>query len=1069
MNINFDRPVPLTVYRASAGSGKTFTLAIEYIKLLIENPFNYRTILAVTFTNKATEEMKMRILSQLYGIWKGLRDSDIYTKTICVDLEMSEKEIQSRAGIALHLLIHNYSYFRVETIDSFFQSILRNISRELDININLRLELNDSQVEEKAVDEIIDELDENSNILIWIIRYINEKISDDKSWDVINQIKSFGKTIFKDYYKQESSSLASKINTKNFFEEYIKSLTHTREEAKNSMHKTADAFFVALEKANLSIDDLSNKSGGVAGFFLHIKNDVFDESIEKKKRVMECLESADKWCAKSHPQREYIKELAANKLMPILNDAINKRSVLWNRYKSADLTLRHLYQLRLLGIIEKKVREINEKNNSFLLSDTQNLLKSLIGDNDSPFLFEKMGSYLRHIMIDEFQDTSFMQWDNFKILLKECMSHKNTRNLIVGDVKQSIYRWRSGDWKLLNNISSQFNHPNEQLKIQTLQTNYRSQKNIISFNNVFFSKMVEYECDKITNEAYSTLLRQAYEDVCQMIPKHREDKGYVCIKLLPKENYQTAVLEEINASLHKLIGKGISPNSIAILVRNNKYIPIIAEFFIKNKSNFNIVSDEAFRLDASLSINILILALRYLDNPDDNLTKFALAKSYAGSRQIEGYWHSLGHDVLASEFCLPIEFTDNIQALKEMPLYELVERLFDIFSLNEIKGQSAYICTFYDCLNTFISENIPCIANFLEEWESDISNKAIQSDGIDGIRIISIHKSKGLEYNNVIIPFCDWRITQGDILWCKPKTEPYNKLPIVPIDYGKGMIGTIYEEEYYHEYLQNIVDNLNLLYVAFTRARDNMFVIGKKDGKNSRSCIIQECLPDIANDLNVNIIGEGNDTSPIEFEYGAIHCEQTNKEDSSNIFLKKSDAVNISLNSFREKLIFKQSNRSRMFIGNETMDNERMGYINDGKVLHGIFSQIQTTEDIDTALKQLEVEGVVNSLSKNRIKNMLYKRLRNETVADWFSGKWKLYNECSILYNDEKTGKVRIRRPDRAMTDGNKMIIVDFKFGAPREEYRDQLHEYMDLAIDMGYENVEGYLWYVYSDKIEQI
>ena len=1067
MNNIIDKLLPLTIYKASAGSGKTFTLATEYIKLLIKNPLDYKNILAVTFTNKATEEMKMRILSQLYGIWKELPDSNVYAETICKDLGISHSKVISQAGIALNFLMHNYSYFKVETIDSFFQRIFRNISRELDININMRLELNDSQIEEKAVDEIIEELDENNNILQWIISYINEKISDDKSWNVIHHIKNFGKTIFNDYYKQESQSLALIIDGDNFFEKYITVLREDKETAQNYMQRIAQTFFSTLEEANLSIDDLSNKSSGVAGFFLHINNGIFDESIEKK-RVIECLNSAEKWSTKTHPQKNYIHKVATDKLMPILKKAFEERPIQWNKYKSSDLTLRHLYQLRLLDIIEKKVREINERNNCFLLSDTQNLLKSLIGDDDSPFIFEKIGSYLKHIMIDEFQDTSYIQWENFKILLKECMSHKDTKNLIVGDVKQSIYRWRSGDWELLNSIESQFERPNEQLKIETLQTNYRSQKNIILFNNTFFSKAIEIECDKIYDSNYSTLLKQAYADVCQTIPDKRQDKGYININLLPKENYQYCVLEEIRNSLHKLIDNGISPNSITILVRNNKYIPIIAEYFTKNEPEFNIVSDEAFRLSASLSINILILSLRLLIKPNDRITKLALMKAYLSSQNNDYDECYFIHE--DSENILPYEFTNEIASLQEMPLYELVERLLDIFKLKEIKGQSAYICAFYDYLDTFISNNVPCIANFLEEWDSNTCNKTIQSDSFEGIRIISIHKSKGLEYNNVIIPFCDWQITQRDILWCKPNISPYNKLPIAPIDYSKSMIGTIYERDYHHEYLQNTVDNLNLLYVAFTRARDNLFVIGKRDTTNSRSNLIQLCLPHIAKELQTNFIKEENKSIPIEFEYGSICEEKSNKEKiSSNVFLKKPEVIKIQLKTFKEKIEFRQSNKSRTFIGNDDIDSAKMEYINAGNVLHHIFSKIHTTEDIEIALENLEIDGILNSFTKSDIRKMLNERLENKKIADWFSGKWDLHNECAILYKDKTNGSVQIRRPDRVMTDGNKMIIVDFKFGTPREEYKQQLQEYMNLATNMGYKRIEGYLWFVYSNKIEKL
>lgn len=1065
---------PLTVYRASAGSGKTFTLATEYIKLLIRNPYCYNSILAVTFTNKATEEMKTRILSQLYGIWKGLEDSRSYTIVICHDLELPEENVRERAGVALQLLIHNYSYFRIETIDSFFQDILRNLARELDLTANMRLELSDIQVEEQAVNELIEELDSRNEILQLIISYINEKIADDKSWNVISHIKNFGKTIFKDFYKTESEVLNERIETKGFFARYVKKMTDERDKAASNIREATDTFFTILRNESLSIDDLASKRQGVGGFFLKIMSG--DINVKAGKRVTDCLEYPEKWYGKGSPYKDRIHGLAASRFIPLLQTIINKRV----RYKSADITMRHLYQLRLLSAIERKIRDLNEDAGRFLLSDTQHLLGSLIGKDDSPFIFEKIGAQLRHIMIDEFQDTSSVQWKNFKVLLLECMSSKDSGNLIVGDVKQSIYRWRSGDWQLLNSISSQFPHPVEQLEIKTLKTNYRSQRNIISFNNAFFTSAVNIEgCNidtacQCTDNGYSKQLKEAYKDVAQTIPESRPDEGYVCVSLLPANDYEQCTLEEISTAVQRILGCGYPADSIAIIVRNNKYIPLIAEYLSSEIPDIKIVSDEAFRLDASIAVNIIILALRLLANPDDLLTKASLAKAYRK--------HVLGSDIpdytcMAyreyADSMLPNGYTGCTGQLRSMPLYDLTERLYSIFSLDKLPGQSAYICAFYDAISAFTLDGIPCIEFFLEEWDSNICSKTIQSSELTGIRIISIHKSKGLEYDNVIIPFCDWQMekTNGNILWCKPKTSPYNGLPLIPVDYNKNLVGTIYENDYFYEYLQNRVDNLNLLYVAFTRARCNLFVVGKRNAKNSRATLVQACLPEVANVLKSSIFTDNdNKDIPISFIYGNLsdmHVEE--KKVSFNIFMQKPEPQHVSIMPAGIRPKFRQSNQSRNFIGDGAVDDKQWEYIDKGRIMHLVFSKICTADDIEKTLAQLVGEGVISMSSTGSIEAMLRKRLADKRVADWFSGRWQLFNECTILSINDSTGNVKERRPDRVMTDGNKVIVVDFKFGIPKSEYYSQVHEYMELISAMGYKNVEGYLWFVYSNKIEKV
>ena len=1073
---------PLTVYKASAGSGKTFTLATEYIRLIVENPTSYKNILAVTFTNKATEEMKMRILSQLYGIWKALPESDSYLKKIVEKTGFEPKLIRDRAGQGLANLLHNYNYFRVETIDTFFQSVLRNMARELDLTTNLRIGLNDVQVEELAVDQLIADLSTTDVILQWIMKYVMESISDDKSWNVISQIKRFGCTIFKDEYKEVCQELKRKMEEKGFFEQYTTQLREIKKAAEKRMIQIGESFFENLEGEGLSIDDLANKNRGIAGFFLKLQKGVFDPSIENA-TVANCLENPEKWCAKTHPQREFITSLAEGVLGDILRFAVAERPVQWKLYKSADLTLRHLNQLRLLGSIEEKVRELNENNNRFLLSDTQQLLHALIEGSDSPFIFEKIGTQLEHVMIDEFQDTSTVQWQNFRVLLDEAMSHEDGSNLIVGDVKQSIYRWRSGDWRLLNDIEQQFNQ--QQIETLPLKTNYRSERNVISFNNHFFSQAaeLEYQSQRDINCEEAEQLKRAYADVMQEIPERRKDAGEVYVTLLPTEDYQAATLQLVADAISELRSRGVPQKDIAILVRMNNQIPMIAHYFQEQMSEVTIVSDEAFRLEASVAVKLLVSALRLLTHPDDLLTKAAIVKHYhidVLKEQIEDNELLLSTNDLNQ--LLPEGFLSQREVLLTMPLYDLAERLHAIFGLEALNDQSAYVFAFYDQLASYVNENTADIDSFLAAWDEGICGKTIQSEDTNGVRILSIHKSKGLEFDYVICPFCDWQLEKqsGNILWCQPTEEPFSDLPLAPVDYSRNqMMGTIYEKDYLHEHLQNTVDNLNLLYVAFTRACKGLYVFGKRGAKASRSGLIEDCLPLVAQEIPEAILsGIEDEKGELQFSLAGDSRNSSNSrssrnsgQTSENPFLQPAAPIAVDFRYMDSQVNFRQSNRSQAFIEAEESDEiERLNYIQTGSVLHQIFSMIRTTEDIEDALKQLQFEGVLydERITPERITSMLRKRLQDPRVADWFSSHWTLFNECTILTMED--GEVKERRPDRVMTDGKKWVVVDFKFGSPKPEYNDQVQEYMQLIKTMQPEaEVDGYLWFVYSNKIEEV
>ena len=449
---------------------------------------------------------------------------------------------------------------------------------------------------------------------------------------------------------------------------------------------------------------------------------------------------------------------------------------------------------------------------------------------------------------------------------------------------------------------------------------------------------------------------------------------------------------------------------------------------------------------------------------------------------------------------LPEAYIDHFDDLRSLPLYDLAERLYTIFGLENLPGQSAYVCAFYDNLVNFVNESAADITAFLNEWDETFCSKTIQSDETSGIRIFSIHKSKGLEYEHVICPFCDWQLEKqsGNILWCQPTEAPFNDLPIVPVDYSqKQMMGTIYEADYRHEHLQNTVDNLNLLYVAFTRACRSLFVIGRRKATGTRSLLIEQALPIVAEalqtDSQADILLEGldDDTQPLCLTYGTLTSHLSTVPDmvpepvegiegvegftshlSKNPFLQPYEPLPVAIRTFESKVSFRQSNRSKAFV--EADDEEaarQQNYIQTGSILHEVFSTIRTAADIPDALQRLQSEGVIydGTLTPERITSMLQKRLKDPRVADWFSNRWILFNECAILSVED--GQVCQHRPDRVMTDGHEWIVVDFKFGSPKPEYHDQVRRYMNLIQEMTTTkiSIKGYLWYVYSNQIEEV
>ncbi len=1190
---------PLTIYKASAGSGKTFTLAVEYIKLLIVDPENYRYILAVTFTNKATDEMKTRILEKLYDIANlpsGANDD--YLNRLLADLGPNAEHplpeamlhafnadidnrykgnrreaIKARAAKALHNILHNYTYFRIVTIDTFFQSVVRNLAHELGLPANMQVTLNDAEVEQRAVDNIIDSVGSNEgkgndgDLFQWLLSFARQKIEDKKNWNFIGSVKEFGTNIFKEIYQENQEKLAELLdNNPQFFDTYITKLKSLRDEADKSMAEAAAKFHTLCEQSGVTPEMFSSgtnkngKLGGVPGYFYKLDCGNYYDPKFSTKTIEKFINNAETMVPKTSRKR-YADQLPA--IEGLIHDHLatteERRKQAAMTRLSVDLTLANINELQLLRRIEQEVRRLHAEAHTHPLSSTQRLIKGMhMGKDDAPFIYEKIGGVLKFIMIDEFQDTSSVQWENFKVLMEECLS-KHVGSLIVGDVKQSIYRWRNGNWELLHDLH---NDPALSSSVTTLDTNYRSAQNVIEFNNAFFqiaSRLVYEEAADserhLTDERKQEALKnyEAYQDVVQKVkPSNLCGEGSVAIRLINKDNAtdeaqddgdndgdgDDGMLREVETMVRNLLAVGTPQRRIAVLVRTNGQINALANHFLQHPLEVEgqrvcWVSDEAFRLDASLAVTTIVNAMRLLLRPDDTLLMATLVK--AGQRVSHadtpvddrpllvelGVGKSAGaaddRRAKAAEMNRRLAarlngFTQKRAQLLAMPLVDMAETIYQQFQLEKLEDQSAYVCAFFDHLAAFTENRAGTLEEFVEEWDSVIAAKSIHSSDEEGIRLLTVHKSKGLEFDHVIMPYCDWALEMnGSTLWVTPPVAPYNALPLVPLKlYASKLRGSVYADLYESEHLKNVIDNLNILYVAFTRAKKNLYIIGYQGKRiNWPSQLLQKFMhqtdsvgsplgqrDNFPADISLDTLLPGYelDEDTMTFTYGdapvmwtdediAAHkanneakaaAAAANKQSEApfNVFRQPEEAMMVAIKSYEQHGDFRQSNASDKFVRTDKEKEDaaaRETYIHTGNILHELFSMITDISEVEQAVTRLRFDGTLNGrhVSADDLLAMIERKMDNPTVAKWFqpTGQWQVFNECSILTHDDQ-GRLIERRPDRVMRNEStrEINVIDFKNASRRmeEKYISQVREYMALLHEMHPDcHISGYLWYI--------
>ena len=1055
----------LKVYRASAGSGKTFTLTVEYIKLLVENPENYKHILAVTFTNKATTEMKERIIGTLAAIKSRDASANNYIDKIQEKFKEEGKDVNNEVIIenadkALTMILHDYSHFRIETIDSFFQSIIRELAHELKLNANLKVDLNFEDALDEAVKLMLENLDDDPEAKAVVWSYVKENIDRGNDWHIEKAVKDFSKNIFNENYLSHEKEIKSKGFNSKWYSHYKSNLYKIKEAENAKILDVAKEFIDKCKEIGLGIDDFNG--GKVRGAYAFVEKILSGKTPEAK--------SKDEWLEGNLLKKGIVSNDIWD-IVDILKRLFDTQEKAIHKVNSVDAILKHLNQMMLLNKVDKNLRQLNDDNNRFLLADTAHLLNELIGQSDIPFIYEKTGTQFHYIMIDEFQDTSSLQWANFLPLILNSLSDGNMC-LIVGDVKQSIYRWRNGEWKILNNINTSpelKNHIAEDPK--AMCTNYRSAGEVIKFNNQVFTDAIailkqQYLSKCNCTEEEAPIVKQidnAYSNVVQNITEKNEGRGYVCVEEVEGDDLTAEALSKTKDAIISLREKGIKDSDIAILTRTGKEVQSVCQYLTTEIPDAKIISNEAFMLESSDAVTLLIYALQTIGNTENLFNLATLAYKY--QTMVEGNDMDINQfmpsDIDSILKYLPQSFGNRLGELSAMPLNELCEELYNILNLSRIENQDAYLLYFFDELANYSKDQTANAGDFVNYWYEKLHEATIPNGSSEGIKVMTIHKSKGLEFHSVIIPFCTWNMDgKNGFIWCSldDKEEPYKGLTFTAISYQKDIQNSAFRQEYEEELLMNYVDNFNIMYVAFTRAKENLFVFTSK--QSGFTCY------DI---LKGTSLTEDNAT---KYEAGELVGRNEIEDNDKRQTDASQKDINIKFGSNHLMASFMQSNKSKEFVidEDEELEDKRDLYIKEGLLVHKILENVHGINDIDKSIRQMECEGnFINASYRDEVKSLILNAFKNERIKDWFDSKWTVINECNIIYKDND-GIIREKRPDRVITDGHNTLVIDYKTGKPNTiAHQEQIRRYMELLSEMGYMNVKGYLWYLRRNDIEEV
>ena len=1042
----------LTIYRASAGSGKTYTLTHAFVRQLLaqERPTGYLHQLALTFTRKATEEMKVRILNLLNDLSlplnseRGAKMRENFLRDSAF-VAISEEQLRRRAVAQRNAILHDYGRFSIYTIDAFFQRIVHSFIWEAGLPPTYTVELDNYRLLQEAIDLVVDEVSTNEQNRKWIGEILSNRIQEGRRWNVQEAFAEVGKQVFDERFRSFGSKFIDQLCDKEFLSSYMKELRSWDAHFKLQMERYAADVLASLEKAGLCSSDFKGKTRSFMHYFDRVKEGLYTPTDS----VRNALDNGSLWASKKDPKAMFIESIynPLNQLMHNCIDYYDLQAPLWF---SIGLAIKWLPQMGLAADILRHMNAQLSNNNSVHLSQTLLFLSTLSSYSDAPFILERMGCRYRDFLLDEFQDTSVLQWKVMLPLIHNGLAQGGD-SLVVGDVKQSIYRWRNSDWSILSGGVLQ-DLPMYQVNENSLDINWRSREVLVQTVGDIFKQLIETVCQDFLSaipqtgitleetrlEAITQEIRKAYTDVSQQVaPDKKESGGYLSIvNVIPNEELSAKeqVLERLPDLIMELQDRGFSASDIAILVRKNEEGQQVASMLTSAKSKpqataycFEVVSTDALFLAHSPEVQLIVAIIKRFVYPHDGLN----------NRLIE-------------QLCIQLDTKcdDSLWngALLHFPLSEAFEEIIRLLDWTKRSASFSFIQELHHHILNFSQNQAGDTFSFIRWWELHGQKEALQSErSTDAITIMTIHKAKGLEYPVVIIPFCDWGLdylpAQAPLLWVKPQLEPISRIPYLPQRYGPDMALSLFSDEYYYEKMQYRVDVLNIFYVAATRAKEELHLFLPQHRRTSYNLasILQQLLFSEKTTKNLNF---GTPVNPLPSPPSTLY---------NSVALTQYPSA-----SPTQRLHTRLPDEP--FAINEISPRKR------GTMLHRILSHIGSINDIDNAFALLIEEGWLEPNHPEQIeyKQILKNALSQPQVADWFDGSWLLRNEASILLPAANGQTIR---PDRVMEKQGRIVVIDYKFGAPHPAHQYQMDEYVQVLNQMGHTQVEGIVWYITTNE----
>lgn len=1022
------QPNEFKVYNASAGAGKTYTLVKEYLSILLSNPnpFAFESILAITFTNKAANEMKERILQQLVRFSQKdfAENKDLHI--LSAELSIAPEEMHERSRKALLKILHNYSRFSVSTIDKFNLRLMKSFAQDLGLSSNFNVEMEQTKLFEESVHQLFSKIGEDELLTSVLIEIALDNLNDNKSWDISRDLIQGASSLYNDSHLLQLSKL-QQYNLEEF-NEFRKTVFRKVAQSKNELVNIGKNAISTLRKEGIQIDDFPYGKTGFIGFFINLSNERFDFPGSRHTGFKEITDSSKYTSVKASSYAEAKIPEILPELFALSDKAIEilKELTLWEEIRKT------IVSMSIINEVEKAIESIKEDQNVLLISEFNKRISSNLQNQPSGFIYERIGNRFHHYFIDEFQDTSTLQWENLLPLVENARASSDTV-MLVGDAKQSIYRWRGGNPEQMLDLIK--NQEELDISVENLPKNWRSHENIIQFNNEFYQRIAK----KLEVEDYKNLYFEGNHQLT-----NDKKGGYVQLNFIKKKDdsienytYENIVLDQLYFNIQSVLEQGFQLSEIAILHRTGKQGKLIAEFLTEQQ--IPIISSESLQLANSHEIQLLELFFKTIANEEDKVSKakflLALNELKRGSfTDVTEVIQSVLNENLLKLKDLLKDFGWDISFAFEpsVSLYDFVEK--SIKSL-KLEGKSnAYLQYFLDFVLEYSMQNEYNFQRFLEHWESQKMNLSILSpEGVDAIQLLTIHKSKGLEFQVVILPFADWGDrNRPSQFWIPVKDEelPFEEFIVQSF----GNLGEVNEDiKSIVEKEQNeiLLDNLNMLYVATTRAVEQLYIIAPKDVKS----------------------GVGNYFSTI---FPSVD-ELAVKGKKIRISIPKKEEMQT------ETLPFISENwEDRIEISRESSKRwKKKKEIVYGDFVHELMQFVVSEKDIDSALRSALISGEISEEELAEMKNKMLEIVQHPQLEAYFSADKKVWNERDFM---DEFGT--IFRPDRIVLDENTCTIIDYKTGNIQEKHVNQINLYAENLEKIGFEIKEKLLVYI-GEEIE--